>query len=269
MPKKYQSGFKRYKPKGSKSYKQKSLYSWYKNRSAKKFQQLWRSPNLPVEFRRQINSSLIYVDNTGVMVAVDANGVATPWITLGSSSADAFGQLQNGFATQIKFNDLAQYGDFASLFNEWQPSKVQYDITLDSGDSAQYIGSGGTPGAQAPGPVSLFWYYDPNDNNPPTSMEEAQAHGDVKNQLVTNNNPVRIFQNIQPLIGFMPNLSAGPYPTANPATSRNFWHSFAAPNVDTLDFYGLHMFVRNFAGGFTGCRMRITPTFYFKCRRTR
>jgi len=245
-----------------------SVYGWYKNKAQKRFQKLWRSPELPIEFRRAMASCQLILGGDASAPTVycnDGQNNATEYLTIATPTPEPNQSpttiaFQIGASAIIRMVGIIQPGEFQGLFNEFQISKVEWNIMSESGDSASPYGASSTAG-----PVTVFWAYDPNDGTTPTDFLAVEKNGNVRSHLLTNNSPLRITHTpkMKLVIG-PPDLQGNMFPAKN----RDFWldiddNTMATPHFCTKFYF------RNFGTVGSGCRVRISPILYFKMRRTR
>lgn len=215
------------------------------------------------KYRRMTTDMTIWASGGFIVGTTNSTGLPTTWASFGATgtevpSAANIGEC--GVSMQFLFTDIIQSASFVSLYNEYQIRKIELAFHMDCADS---YGSGA--GAVSNTTPSIYIAYDSNDATVPPSSDSVLARGDV--QYHSLKHPFVFSFYPKPAVSMFQGLVASGY--AAPKSTKDFWIDLTSPST-LVPHYGVKAWIRNFstAGG-QGMNIRVQPTVYFACRRTR
>lgn len=217
------------------------------------------SHGAPVAFRRPYYDALFVFDDTDTLKVLDGTGADITWLNVGTPTNDAgVAQRQFGFAVNCGFDDLVNSIDLRNLFSQYKFGPTEFQLTFESGDSA-FTQATASSGAQSPGPPHIYYYYDNTNDAAPTDASVIMQRGNLHSHSLTNGNPLVCKYTLRPSMG----VESGDLGVVIPfaVLDKNPWmimNSSGSDPGNLAPHYGLHFYVRNFGGSYTGMRMRLT-----------
>lgn len=199
----------------------------------------------------------------GGAVAAYSDSGAQTWLALSGGMADIGGApvaaIQFPWTMKVTLDNVLQYGDFASLFDQYRVDKCDFQIELQCGPSYN-----GGAGSMLP---TLYCRYDPNDSTAPSTFESVAVSGNCKQLRFADGacqHLVCVPRPAQPM--YVAGVASG---YAQPASTKQLWIDTTNPSP-SVEHYAYKIWARNFVGAAnSGLSVRITPMVYLSFRRTR
>lgn len=265
MPKR--SSYKRQVVRRGTKFGRKNSYASFLKGSFGRFSRGFPSPLMPFQQMRLTQDALIYLDVAGSNVTVNGGaGLPSAWLGLTGSSADVsngpIATYQFGGTLQVNgLSDLLFPANYQNLFNEYQIDKVDFEFSLECGNSAA---AGGGAGQASPIP-HVYYTVDPNDATLPATWATVAEFGACKHQLLLNEKGIH-FAGV-PRVAQQLYVSGLQTSYGYPARNRSLWIDTANPSIATPHYFG-KFWVKNMGGSNSGVQIRIQPRVYFSVRRT-